>query len=172
MNHRVLVLNLDYSPISICSVQRAFLLLYLEKAQMMNEVGDMFLHTVNKSFPLPAVIKLNRFVNIPYKSVELTRQNVFKRDGFECKYCGTDNNLTLDHVIPRSKGGKSTWSNLITACKSCNAKKGDYTPHDAGLVLNSSPYKPSYVMFIRDFSGFVMNEWIPFLRMQSAVKSA
>ncbi len=172
MNHRVLVLNLDYSPISICSVQRAFLLLYLEKAQMMSEVEDMFLRTVNNSFPLPAVIKLNRFVNVPYKSVELTRQNVFKRDGFECKYCGTDNNLTLDHVVPRSKGGKSTWSNLITACKTCNAKKGDFTPHDAGLVLNGNPYKPSYIMFIRDFSGFVMAEWMPFLGMQPTAKSA
>ena len=172
MNHRVLVLNLDYSPISICNVQRAFLLLYLEKAQLMSEVQDLFLRTVDKSFPMPAVIKLNKYVNIPYKSVELTRQNIFKRDNFECQYCGTEHNLTLDHVVPSSKGGKSTWNNLITACKTCNAKKGDFSPQEAGLDLNSKPYKPSYIMFIRDFSGFVTEEWIPFLGASRSAKSA
>ena len=138
----------------------------------MSEVRDLFLRTVDKSFPMPAVIKLNKYVNIPYKSVELTRQNIFKRDNFECQYCGTEQNLTLDHVVPSSKGGKSTWNNLITACKTCNAKKGDFSPYEAGLTLNSKPYKPSYIMFIRDFSGFVTDEWIPFLRASQTAKSA
>jgi len=163
MNRRVLVLNLDHSPLTVCSVQRAFLLLYLDKAQLVNQVSDMFLRTVTRSFPMPAVIKLVRYVNIPYKSVELTRQNIFKRDDFECKYCGTNNNLTLDHLVPRSKGGRSTWTNLVTACKTCNAKKGDYTPEQMGMNLKQEPFKPTYLIFLRDFSGFLSDEWVPYL---------
>ncbi len=164
MDSRVLVLNLDYNPISICTVQRAFLLIYLNKAHMVDGIAGFYIHTVNEKFPLPAVIKLNRYINIPYKSVELTRQNIFKRDSFECQYCGTNHSLTLDHVIPRSRGGKSTWKNLVTACKRCNTHKGDFTPKEASMSLNGQPYKPTYVMFIRDFSGFVSEEWKPYLR--------
>ena len=163
MNKRVLVLNLDHSPLTVCSVQRAFLLLYLDKAELVNQFTGLFLCTVTRSFPMPAVIKLVRYVNIPYKSVELTRQNIFKRDEFECQYCDTKNNLTLDHLVPRSKGGRSTWTNLVTACKPCNAKKGDYTLEQMGMSLKQEPFKPSYLIFLRDFSGFLSDEWVPYL---------
>jgi 5-methylcytosine-specific restriction endonuclease McrA len=113
---------------------------------------------------MPAVIKLRNYVNIPYKGVVLTRQNVFKRDGFECQYCGTKKDLTLDHVIPKAKGGKSTWINLITACKKCNTQKGDYSPEEIGFSLRNSPYKPNYILFLRDFSGYAHDEWIPYLK--------
>jgi 5-methylcytosine-specific restriction endonuclease McrA len=76
-----------------------------------------------KNFPMPSVIRLNRYVNAPYKGVNLTRQNIFKRDNFECQYCGTRRDLTIDHVVPRAKGGLDSWLNLVTACKRCNAKK-------------------------------------------------
>jgi len=164
INRRVLVLNQDFNPISICTIQRAFLLVYFKKAELISKSNGAMLRTVDKSYPMPSVIKLRNYVNIPYKNVVLTRQNVFKRDGFECQYCGTRNDLTLDHIVPKAKGGKSTWMNLITACKECNARKGDYTPEEIGFSLKNSPYKPSYILFLRDFSGFAHDEWIPYLK--------
>jgi 5-methylcytosine-specific restriction endonuclease McrA len=164
INRRVLVLNQDFNPISICTIQRAFLLVYFEKAELLSNSNGSMLRTVSKSFPMPSVIKLRNYVNVPYKNVVLTRQNIFKRDGFECQYCGTQDDLTLDHVVPKAKGGKSTWSNLITACKDCNTRKGDFTPEEIGFSLKNTPYRPSYIMFLRDFSGFAHDEWIPYLK--------
>ena len=92
----------------------------------------------------------------------LTRQNVFKRDGQRCQYCGTHDGLTLDHVLPKSRGGKTSWENLVAACQRCNAKKGDYTPEEAGL-RPQKPYKPSFIMFLRDFSGNIDEGWHPYL---------
>ena len=163
MKRRVLVLNQDYSPLTICSVERAFVLVYLDKAEMVSSANGYQLRTVNMGFPLPAVIRIHRYINLPYRQVVLTRQNIFKRDRFSCQYCGTGRDLTLDHVIPRSRNGKSTWNNLVTACKNCNSRKGDYLPEEAGFNLKTKPYKPSYILFLRNFSGFVVDEWEPFL---------
>jgi 5-methylcytosine-specific restriction endonuclease McrA len=160
--NQVLVLNQDYSPITICSVQRAFLLLYLNKAELINEVKERKLRTVSQSFPFPSIIRTIKYVNIPYKGVVLTRHNVFKRDHFTCQYCGTNRDLTLDHLIPRSKGGKSNWTNLVTACKSCNAKKGDFSPEEVGMNLKKQPVKPSYFMFLRA-SSIDREDWFPYL---------
>jgi 5-methylcytosine-specific restriction endonuclease McrA len=112
---------------------------------------------------MPSVIRLNRYVNAPYKGVNLTRQNIFKRDNFECQYCGTRKDLTLDHVIPSSKGGAHAWNNLVTACKRCNAKKGDFSPEAAGIALRHKPYKPTYTLFLRDNHGLGHDEWDEFL---------
>ena len=160
---KALVLNQDYSPISICSIQRAFVLVFMEKVEMVETFNGSKFHTIDQAFPIPAVIKLQRYINIPYKSVELSRNNIFRRDNFECQYCQSTKELTLDHLIPRSKGGKSTWKNLVTACKSCNSIKGDETPAAVGLNLKTEPFKPSYLMFLRDFSGDRYEEWMPFL---------
>lgn len=165
MKRKVLVLNQDYQPISVCNVQRGFLLVFLNKAELLSEVEHHALRTVTRCYPMPSVIKLHNYVHIPYKGVVLTRQNIFKRDGFECQYCGNEENLTIDHVVPRSKKGKSTWKNLVTACKTCNSVKGDYSPEEAGLNLKAAPFKPSYVIFLRDFSGYKYEEWMPFLKL-------
>lgn len=164
IKRRVLVLNQDFNPISICTVQRAFLLVYFEKAELLTRLNGYALRTVNRSYPMPSVIKLRNYVNIPFKGVELSRQNVFKRDGYKCQYCGTDDDLTLDHIYPKAKGGKTTWVNLITACKTCNTRKGDFTPEEIGLSIRNVPFKPSYVMFLREFSGYAYEEWIPYLK--------
>ena len=113
---------------------------------------------------MPSVIKLRNYVNIPFKGVELSRQNVFKRDGYKCQYCGTNDDLTLDHIYPKAKGGKTTWVNLITACKTCNTRKGDFAPEEIGLSIQNAPFRPSYVMFLREFSGYDYEEWIPYLK--------
>jgi 5-methylcytosine-specific restriction endonuclease McrA len=164
MNKRVLVLNQDFSPVSICTIQRAFLLVYLEKAYLVSRANGSMIRTVSFAYPMPSVIRLKNYVHIPYRGVVLTRQNIFKRDGFRCQYCGTSGDLTLDHVVPKARGGKTTWANLVTACKSCNARKGDYTPEELGLTIRTRPFRPSYVMFLRDYSGYAYEEWIPYLK--------
>lgn len=164
MNKRVLVLNQDFSPISICAMQRAFLLVYLNKADLVTKANGSVIRTVTRVYPMPSVIKLKNFVHVPYKGVVLTRQNIFKRDGFRCQYCGTSRNLTLDHVVPKARGGKTSWANLVTACKNCNTRKGDYMLEEIGLTIRTRPFRPSYVMFLRDYSGYADEEWIPYLK--------
>jgi hypothetical protein len=168
MKLKALVLNGDYTPISVCSVQRAFLLIYLSKAELVKANTTYDLHTVNDTYSMPAVIKLNRYVNVPYKGVVLSRDNVFKRDGFKCQYCGTEKELTLDHLVPKAKGGKTSWNNLVTACKTCNTKKGNYSLEEAGLQLSLRPFRPSYIMYLKDLSGNNYDEWKPFLNQKKS----
>jgi 5-methylcytosine-specific restriction endonuclease McrA len=163
MNSRVLVLNQDFSPLMVCSVERAFVLVYLNKSELVRPANGYKLHSVTMTYPMPSVIRLHRYVRAPYKGVTLTRQNIFKRDNFECQYCGTKKELTLDHIIPSSKGGQHTWANLVTACKSCNARKGDRTPDEAEMGLHRRPHKPSYALFLKELSGVHGNEWDDFL---------
>ncbi|MES2734607.1 MAG: HNH endonuclease [Bacteroidota bacterium] len=163
MGRKVLILNQDYSALTVCTVPKAFILVYLKKAELVSEASDLQLRSVSHTFPMPSVIRLFNYVHLPYKGVMLTRQNVFKRDGHRCQYCGMGEELTLDHVVPRSRGGQSKWDNLTTACKRCNSRKGDYTPEEARMHLTSKPFKPSFVMFLRDFSGPVDEKWQPYL---------
>lgn len=163
MNARVLVLNQDYSPITVCSVERAFVLIYLNKSEMVRSANGHKIRSVSQEFPMPSVIRLSRYISVPYKGVNLTRQNIFKRDNFECQYCGTRRDLTIDHVQPSSRGGQHTWQNLVTACKRCNAKKGDYTPEEAGMHLRRKPYKPSYSSFLKEHSNEHGGEWEDYL---------
>lgn len=164
MSRKVLVLNQDYSALSVCSVYKAIVLLIRQKAEIISDVDRQSFNSVSHRYPLPSIIRLNRYVNLPYRSgVVLNRQNIFKRDNNQCQYCGSSRDLTLDHVMPRSRGGKSTWDNLVTACKSCNSRKGDSTPQEAEMPLHQQPYKPSFVMFMRDFSGAVDEDWLIYL---------
>lgn len=162
-NQKVLVLNADFRALSVCSSTKAFLLVYLKKAEIVNAVKGRRLRTVDKSFPMPSVIRLLRYVNMPYRGVMLSRQNIFKRDAHQCLYCGDKNNLTLDHVLPRSRGGKTSWTNLVTACQTCNSKKGDRLPKEAGLELPYEPFRPSFVMFLKEFSRIGEESWQDFL---------
>ncbi|MEH0155667.1 HNH endonuclease [Limibacter armeniacum] len=162
---KVLVLNADFQAFGVCNVYRAFLLVFMNKAEIIIPAENITLCTVNRAYSVPSVIKLNRYINIPYKGVMMSRQNIFKRDNFSCLYCGSKNNLTLDHVIPRSRGGQSTWKNLVTACKSCNSKKGDRTPDEALMDLAYQPFKPSFVLFLKNFSGLNEESWRPYLEV-------
>jgi len=163
MGRKVLVLNADYSAISLCTVPKAFLLVYLEKAELVAENKRLALRSVGQQFPFPSVIRLNRYVNVPYKNVVLNRQNIFRRDGHKCVYCGSHEDLTLDHVVPKSRGGRTSWDNLVSACRRCNARKGDYTPEEAYMKMAKKPYQPSFISFIRDLVGTVESDWEPFL---------
>ncbi|MFN3587833.1 MAG: HNH endonuclease [Spirosomataceae bacterium] len=163
MGRKVLVLNADYSAISLCTVSKAFILVYLRKAELVASNSNLKLRSVTRSFPYPSVIRLSQYVNVPYKSVELSRGNIFKRDKHQCVYCGNKEDLTLDHVMPKSRGGKTSWDNLVAACRKCNARKGDYTPEEAFMLMSHQPYKPTFLSFLRDSNGTVDNEWKPFL---------
>jgi 5-methylcytosine-specific restriction endonuclease McrA len=165
MASKVLVLNQDYQAVSICSAERAFVLVLLQKAEMISERTAMVLRSVSNDFRYPSIIRLNRFVHLPFKKVALSRVNIYKRDGYACVYCGKRDSLTLDHVLPRSRGGRDSWDNLVTACQKCNTEKGDRTPEEAEMVLRHMPFRPSFIMYLRDFHGKVLDEWRPYLLM-------
>jgi 5-methylcytosine-specific restriction endonuclease McrA len=163
----VLVLNQDFTPLALCHVNRAFLLIFNAKAELVSESKSRVLRSISQSYAYPSVIKLNRYVNLPYRSVILNRHNIFKRDQNKCQYCGQIQDLTLDHLIPRSRGGKSIWTNLVTACLSCNAKKGDKLISETDLILYRKPIKPSFIMFLKNLNHQKQNEWAPFLEPKS-----
>ncbi|WP_436516786.1 HNH endonuclease [Ekhidna sp. To15] len=164
----VLVLNQDYTPLTVCSVQRAFMLMFLKKADLISDIKDKRLRSISNSFPFPSVIKVKYYISIPYKGVVMSRHNIFKRDGGRCQYCGTNKELTIDHVVPRSKGGKSTWTNLVTACKKCNSRKSDFTLEKVGMKLSKAPIKPSYITFLRMNNGAYRDDWTPYLNPKKA----
>ncbi len=161
----VLVLNQDYQAIGVCSVERAFILVLLQKAEMLSDNPKRQLRSVSGDFRFPSIIRLYRYINIPYKKVNLSRHNIFKRDRNRCVYCGTKDSLTIDHVVPRSHGGRDSWDNLVTACQKCNARKGSMTPEQAGMAMRHKPFRPSFVMFLSNFAGDVRDDWKPYLYM-------
>ncbi|UJP67160.1 HNH endonuclease [Mongoliitalea daihaiensis] len=163
MEKRVLVLNLDHSPVGVVTVQKALVLSFLDKVTTLSHFEHLSIRTVTQEFKYPAVIRLNEYKNIPFKSVLLNRNNLFKRDSNECQYCGSSKNLTIDHIVPKSKGGKTNWTNLITACNRCNVYKGDKSPEQAGLKLRSQPFKPTLSFYLADYAGRNAEEWLPFL---------
>lgn len=136
---KVLVLNASYEPLNITSWKRAIVLLLKDKAEQLEHNGKV----LRLGLPLPTVIRLRNYVNIPYKEIPLTRRNILHRDGHSCQYCGYHGDeLTLDHIVPRSRGGQDTWDNIVTACMRCNVKKGNRTPREAAMPLRTTPRRP------------------------------
>lgn len=144
----VLVLNATYEPLSIISVKRAVVLLLKEKAELI-EAAQAKLRSENFSLPRPLVIRLVYFVKIPHRiSLPVTRRGILARDHYTCQYCGvmpSRKDLTIDHVLPRSRGGKTTWENVVAACDKCNGRKGSRTPIEANMTLLSLPRRPRYI---------------------------
>ncbi|MDX1523535.1 MAG: HNH endonuclease [Anaerolineae bacterium] len=144
----VLVLNATYEPLSVVSVKRAVVLLLKEKAELV-ETATAMLRAENFSLPKPLVIRLVYFVKIPRRvSLPVTRRGVLTRDQYTCQYCGVlppRKDLTVDHILPRSRGGKTTWENVATACKKCNGRKSNRTPAEANMKLLSTPNRPRYL---------------------------
>jgi 5-methylcytosine-specific restriction endonuclease McrA len=167
MGRQVLVLNADYTAISVCTIPKAFLLVYLNKAEMVAESEHYKIRTISAAFSSPSIIRLHKYVNVPYKSVLLNRNNIYKRDDHSCVYCGSSKDLTLDHVMPKSKGGRTIWENLVTACRKCNASKGHLTPEEAGMPLNRKPFRPSFVVFVSKYATQTEDKWLPYLKQKS-----
>lgn len=144
----VLVLNASYEPLSVVSLKRAVVLLLKEKAEIV-EAAEAVLRAEHITLPLPLVIRLVYYVRLPRRlSLPLTRRTILARDHYTCQYCGAQPGraeLTVDHVVPKSQGGKTVWENVVTACRACNQRKGHLSPAQAGLRLRSEPQRPRYV---------------------------
>ena len=150
----VLVLNQNYEPLNVCNVRRAFVLLDRGKAEII-ENGRGYLHSATMLFEIPSVIRLVYLIRRPRPQGRLTRRDVFLRDHFTCQYCGKQTkDLTLDHVLPRHRGGGHSWENVIAACKPCNHRKAGRTPQEAHMQLQRAPYRPSY-SFFRSFYPYL-----------------
>ena len=151
MNAEVLVLNASYEPLHVVSTRRAILLLLKDKAELV-EATDRYIRAASAQFPQPLVIRLRQYIKLPQNlTLPLTRRLVYARDQYTCQYCGAHlsaSHLTLDHVIPKSRGGAKTWENIVTACKRCNQRKGNRTPEEARMRLRRPPYRPRYVALI------------------------
>jgi 5-methylcytosine-specific restriction endonuclease McrA len=164
---KVLVLNTTYEPLNVCSARRALVLLLKEKAEVLEESGAAF-HSEHAAFAVPLVIRLTSYVRVPRRTtMRITRRAVFARDRHRCQYCGSERHLTVDHVVPRSKGGLDTWDNVVTSCAPCNRKKADRPPHLAGLRLVSKPRAPEPSAFILLHADQVHDAWRPYLSFAS-----
>jgi 5-methylcytosine-specific restriction endonuclease McrA len=145
LNTSILVLNSDYNPLNICNARRAIVLLLKKKAQLISE----------------KIIRLVEYIRIPYQKLiddKPTRNLIYKRDQFSCGYCGSKQSLTIDHIIPRSRGGEDTWENLVTSCSRCNTKKGNKTPKEANMKLLFQPKVPVNKLHLT-ISVSNINEW-------------
>ena len=141
LNRLVLVINASYEPIHICSARRALTLVF-KGAAVVEEVSAFSIRTARLIIPLPSVVRLLKYRRVPRRKHSVSRKGIVFRDGSTCQYCQVKlppNELTLDHVVPRSRGGASTWENLVASCCPCNNRKGDRTPQEAGMLLSKQP---------------------------------
>jgi 5-methylcytosine-specific restriction endonuclease McrA len=144
----MLVLNADNTPINMTSFKKGYKLVHKGRAEVVATEVNHLMHTEKLDIERPVVIRLHKYVNLPYKKITLSKSNIFKRDFHTCVYCGSKENLTIDHVIPKSKGGKNTWDNLVTSCFPCNHRKGSKSLEDSGLKMVAMPLQPTYMNFI------------------------
>lgn len=152
---RVLVLNSDFTPLNVTSLRRGFVLVQKGKAEVIQK-GEDIITTVG-NFIRPLIIRLKDYVRYRPSTLGVTRRRLFKRDDYSCLYCGSNKNLTIDHVVPKSKGGTNEWKNLATCCHRCNTLKGDKTPEQVGLKLRYKPYTPE--LFSKVMDGNIQNVW-------------
>ena len=142
VNSPVLVLNQNYEPLNICRVRRAIVLLFRGKAEVL-ENGRGNLNSIDDVFDIPSVIRLVYFIRRPWQKRKFTKLEVFNRDQYVCQYCGRESKeLTLDHVMPRRRGGGHSWENVVSACIPCNRRKAGRTPEQAGMKLIHHPAPP------------------------------
>ena len=158
---RVLVLNSDFSPLNVTSLRRGFILVEKGKAEVLKKGKDIVTSIGN--FVRPIVIRLLDYVRFRPKNIGVTRRRVFKRDNYKCVYCGSGKHLTIDHVIPKSRGGDNSWTNLVTSCSRCNSNKGNKTPEEAGMKMSHKPYTPS--LFSRVLDEQVEEIWVDFKKL-------
>ena len=160
----MLVLNATFEPINVCTVRRAVVLLLKDKAEII-EHASWELHSATTAISRPVVIRLVTYVRIPRDAHrrKITRRAVFARDDWTCQYCGSRSNLTVDHVVPRSKGGASSWDNIVASCAPCNRRKGNSLPRQVGMKLLKQPRTPSPHVFIQVASPTIPVAWQQYL---------
>lgn len=155
---KVLLLNATYEPLNVCTWQRALKLIVKGKAEEVEHNGCL----INQTISAPTVIRLRYYVVVPYKELPFNKKNIYHRDEHTCQYCGKKtSDLTIDHVIPRSRGGKNTWENVAAACSKCNNKKANKTPQETGMKLSKKPCRPTnYLDFeLTKYSAEAFSHW-------------
>ena len=163
----VLILNSSYLPIQTCSLKKAIKMIYRGVATI-EKYSSHIWRSVSSEISLPTVIRLINYHKIPDRSHKLTKKNLFLRDNYLCQYCGeigTERSLTIDHVIPKSRGGTSKWDNLVASCKRCNTVKGNRTPEEAGMKILKKPTKAgihTQTTLLRN-KGMIYPDWSEFL---------
>ena len=163
MAQQVLVLNATYEPINVCSLQRAVVLVLKNKAEVLERAARK-LRSATQAHAYPLVIRLVYFVRIPrHESRKISRRAVFARDGYTCQYCGAGSHLTMDHVVPRSRGGRSSWDNVVTSCAPCNLRKGNHLPSEIDMHPRTSPRAPRADIFISVAAPRQPKSWLPYL---------
>jgi 5-methylcytosine-specific restriction endonuclease McrA len=181
VDEQVLVLNRNYQPINVTNVRRAFVMLYLDLARAVDKEFRVFdweqwsrleasgecWRTVSRSYRVPRVILLQTYDRMPIGQVRFSRTNVFARDNYTCQYCHRSHRtseLNIDHVMPRSRGGTTTWENVVCSCVPCNLKKGRRTPDEAGMHLLRTPTRPRWSALVRHPLGASRHsDWVPYL---------
>jgi 5-methylcytosine-specific restriction endonuclease McrA len=164
---RTLVLNAAYEPIHLVSWEKAMCLVLTSKAEIVAEYDSM-IRSVSQIFKMPSVVRLKKYVRTFRRTMNArcTRRNILMRDRHTCQYCAqllTTQNITIDHVMPRSRGGKTIWENVVAACHPCNRRKADRTPSEAGMPLLKQPRRPSWVDLLEETHKDLLNSWLPFL---------
>ena len=140
----VLVLNYDYTPLNVTSIRRGFVLVDKGKAEVIKS-DELPIVAGYKTYVRPLIIRLLKYIKHHVRTLRANRTRIYKRDNYECVYCGSKKDLTLDHVVPKSKGGGNEWTNLVTSCFKCNLKKGSKTPEEAKMVMKHKPFIPTLV---------------------------
>lgn len=162
----VLVLNFSYEPLGVVDLQRAVKMLFAKKAEIVH-VSDRDWHSEKVTFPLPSVLRLLYYVTHRRKSVPLTKKNVLLRDDYRCAYCSSKggSEMTVDHVTPKSRGGASSWTNLVACCSRCNQRKRDRMPEEAGMPLRRKPHVPKFIPWVTVKRNTAPAEWIQYLTL-------
>ena len=166
LNTKVLVLNQSYEPLMVINAKRAIVLIIKEKVKMLEKYSDN-IRSVQNSFDLPSVIRLNFYVHLKYKDIVLNRRNILKRDDYRCQYCAKQATpLTIDHIVPKNKGGKDSWENLVAACSKCNTRKGDTLLKHMDMKLLKKPRKPSKLFQLQTYVNKKQDNWKQYLFME------
>jgi hypothetical protein len=161
-----LVLNNDFIPVSIVDSRRAFLNVYKDVVHLISSYDDVKFHSTNAEWDIPSVVRSRRRINLPFQKATLTKENVLKRDGYKCVYCGDTSKryLTIDHVLPKSRGGRNGWRNVVACCFSCNNLKDDHTPEEMGWE-HPDPQHPHYLVLMSNFTKDIPTDWKHYLFM-------
>jgi 5-methylcytosine-specific restriction endonuclease McrA len=161
---RALVLNASYEPLAVVSYRRAVVLVLAEKADVLHDTGE-HLHSARLTLAIPSVIRLRQFVKVPYRRrAPLNRRAVFARDAHRCQYCGGPAE-SIDHVVPRSRGGRHEWENVVAACRPCNVRKRDRLLHETSMHLRRPPMVPRELTWVVVAVGRVPATWEPYLQV-------
>lgn len=156
------MLNATYEPLSVVPIRRAVVLVLAERAEVLHDTGEA-LHSEHLTVPIPSVVRLRTFVKVPFRRrAPLNRRGVFARDGHRCQYCGAAAE-SIDHVIPRSKGGPHTWENVVAACRPCNVRKGDRLLAHTSMRLRRPPVAPRESTWVTVAMGMIPSQWEPYL---------